>query len=73
MSRLTCCVQLFCTEKPGSSSSWVTRRLSWPLPPIRCPHIKQLGMGALAAPCVHSHMEPRLSPAPSFFSLAYWL
>ncbi|CAI9604751.1 unnamed protein product [Staurois parvus] len=73
MSILTCCVQWFCTEQPGSSSSRVPRRISWPLPPVRCPHSKQLTMGAPAAPCVHSHTEPRLGPDPSLFSLAHWL
>ncbi|CAI9591763.1 unnamed protein product, partial [Staurois parvus] len=53
----TCCVRWFCTEQPGSSSSRVPCRLSWPLLPVRCPHSKQLAMGAPAALCVHSHTE----------------
>ncbi|CAI9574335.1 unnamed protein product, partial [Staurois parvus] len=47
---LTCCVQWFCTEQPGSSSSQVPYRLSWLLLSVGSPHSKQLAMGAPAAP-----------------------
>ncbi|CAI9575287.1 unnamed protein product [Staurois parvus] len=73
MSIPICCVQWFCTEQPGSSSSSVPRWHTWPLPPVGCPNSKQLAMGAPTAPCVHSHTELQLSPAPSLFSLAHWL
>ncbi|CAI9535419.1 unnamed protein product [Staurois parvus] len=52
---LTCYLQWFCTQQPGSSFSWVPCRLSSLLPLVGCPHIKQLAMGAPAAPSVHSH------------------
>ncbi|CAI9574551.1 unnamed protein product [Staurois parvus] len=45
MSILTCCVQWFCTEQPGSSSSRVPHRLNWPLLPFGCPHSKQMLWG----------------------------
>ncbi|CAI9609345.1 unnamed protein product, partial [Staurois parvus] len=65
----TYCVQWFCRVKPGSSSSRVPRRLSWLLLSLRCPHSKQLAMGAPAPPCVHSHTEQQLEEAETHNSL----
>ncbi|PIO36569.1 hypothetical protein AB205_0053390 [Aquarana catesbeiana] len=41
----------FCTEQPRSSSSWVPLRCSYPLPPVKCLHSKQIAMEAPQLSC----------------------
>ncbi|CAI9576192.1 unnamed protein product [Staurois parvus] len=70
MSILTCGVQWFCTEQPRSSFSRVPCLLSWPLPPVLCPHSKQLTMGhPLLCVCIHTWSCSSATPPLS----SHWL